>query len=146
MESIFWLVLMIALIVIEVYTMGLSTIWFALGALVAFIVSLFGAGTIIEIIVFLVFSIISLILTRPIAMKYLSKNRVKTNVDSLIGKKAIVIEKISNLEETGQAHINGLEWMARAKNDKDVIEKGSVVEVVRIDGVKLIVESKGEKI
>lgn len=144
MGAIFWLVLMVVLIIIEITTMGLSTIWFAGGALVAFIVSLFGAGTVIEVIVFLIVSIVSLILTRPIAKRYLSKNHVKTNVDSLIGKRAIVIEDISNLAETGQVHINGLEWMARAKDDKDIIKKDQVVEVIRIDGVKLIVKCKGE--
>ena len=146
METVFWLVLMIVLIIIEVATLGLSTIWFAFGALVAFIASLFGASVTLQVILFLIVSIISLLLTRPIAVKYLSKDRVKTNAEGLIGKHAIVEEDISNIKETGLVKINGLEWMARTEEDNDIIEKGSVVDIIRIDGVKLIVKGKGESV
>ena len=144
MGPVFWLGAMVVLLAIEFMTGGLSTIWFAFGAFVAFIASLFGVGTIWQVIIFLVFSIVSLLLTRPIAMKYFDKGIVKTNVDSLIGKHAQVLEDISNIQETGLAKINGLDWLARTREEQDVIKKGSVVTIVAIDGAKLIVEEEGE--
>ena len=146
MEPVMWLIIMVVLIVIEVMTMGLSTIWFALGALISFIASLFGASVATQIVLFLVVSIISLLLTRPIAMKYLNKNRIKTNTDSLIGKHVVVTVQINNIEETGQVKVNGLDWTARANSEEQIIEKDSIVEIMRIDGVKLIVEKKGENV
>ena len=146
MEPVTWLIIMVVLIVVEVMTLGLSTIWFAFGALVSFIASLFGASVAVQIVLFLVVSIISLILTRPIAMKYLNKGKIKTNTESLIGKHAVVATQINNLEETGQVKVNGLDWTARAKSEEQIIEKDSIVEIIRIDGVKLIVEKKGENV
>ena len=146
MEPVMWLIIMVVLIVIEVMTMGLSTIWFALGALISFIASLFGASVATQIVLFLVVSIISLLLTRPIAMKYLNKNRMKTNIESLIGKHVVVTVQIDNIEETGQVKVNGIDWTARANNEEQIIEKDSIVEIMRIDGVKLIVAKKGENV
>ena len=141
-----WLVIMVVLLVIEFMTMGLSTIWFAFGALVSFVAALLGANLAVQLIVFIVASIASLLVTRPIAMKYLDKGRVKTNTDALIGKHAVVTMQINNLEETGQVKVNGLEWTARTQDDKEIIEKDSVVNIIRIDGVKLIVEKEGESV
>jgi len=146
MEPIVWLIILIALIIIEIITLGLSTIWFAGGALVAFIAAIAGAGTWLQIILFLVVSIVLLLFTRPVAVKYLNKNRVSTNVDSLIGKQAVVLENIRNLQGTGKVFLNGIEWTARTAMDEDEIDKDSIVNIVRVDGVKLIVERKGEAI
>jgi len=146
MEPIVWLIILIALIIIEIITLGLSTIWFAGGALVAFIAAVAGAGTWLQIILFLVVSIVLLLFTRPVAVKYLNKNRVSTNVDSLIGKQAVVLENIRNLQGTGKVFLNGIEWTARTAMDEDEIDKDSIVNIVRVDGVKLIVERKGEAI
>ena len=145
MGSVFWLIAMVILIVIEIMTLGLSTIWFAFGALVAFIASLFGASIALQVVLFIVVSIISLILTRPMAVRFLDKGLVKTNVDSLIGKHAIVEEDISNIQETGLIKINGLEWMARTREEQDIVKKGSIVSIICIDGAKLIVKEKGEE-
>ena len=136
----FWLVTFIVLLVIEAMTLGLTTLWFAGGALVAFIASLLGANSAIQIALFLVVSLVLLIFTRPLATKYLNKNATKTNLDEIIGKKAVVTEAIDNLAEVGEAQLEGKIWMARAVDDEGKIEKGTTVIVVEIKGVKLIVK------
>lgn len=144
MEPIIWLGILIVLIIIEIITLGLSTIWFAGGAIVSFIAALLGADVVIQVILFLVVSIILLLFTRPVAVKYLNHNRTRTNIDSLIGKQAVVIEEIENLKGLGKVQVNGLEWTARTSEDYQNIEKDSIVNIVRVDGVKLIVERRGE--
>ncbi|MCH1981681.1 NfeD family protein [Ruminococcus sp. OA3] len=144
MDPIVWLILLVVLIIIEIITMGLSTIWFAGGALVAFVASLLNVNVVIQVVLFLVISILLLVSTRPVAMRYLNRTRVRTNVESLIGKKAVVTERIENIQGHGQVQVNGLEWTARSLNDDIVIEKDEIVCIVRVDGVKLIVEREGE--
>ena len=141
MDTIILLVLMIVLLLIELATVSLTTIWFSAGALVACIVSIFTDSIVVESIVFIIVSILTLVLMRPSAMKHFNSNRVKTNCDSLIGMKARVIEKIENGRLTGVAIINGQEWTARAFDDDDIYEVDEEVEVVKISGVKLIVKS-----
>ena len=87
---------------------------------------------------FFVVSIVLLIFTRPIAVKYFNKNRVRTNVESAVGKQAIVLKEVSNLKGTGKVSLSGQEWSARSSDDDTELEEGSVVEVVAISGVKLI--------
>ncbi|MFV0528183.1 MAG: NfeD family protein [Lachnospiraceae bacterium] len=142
MNAVYWLGLLIVLIVIEALTMGLATIWFAVGALVAFLASLLQAPIWLQIVLFLVISLVLLIFTRPIALKLLGNKKEATNVDGLIGKNAIVTDKIDNLRETGTVFINGLEWTARSQTEDTVIEKDAVVEILQVDGVKLIVRGK----
>src|SRR5574344_1841299 len=107
MVAICWLLLFLVLLVFEIISLGLTTIWFAAGALVAFVASLAGANLIIQVILFIVVSVLLLALTRPIAVKYLDNNKTKTNVDEVIGKKVEVITRIDNLKGTGEARING---------------------------------------
>lgn len=140
--TVLWLIALVLLIVIEIATMGLTTIWFAGGALVAAIASSFGAAWVIQIILFLAVSFVLLYFTRPIAVKYFNKERVKTNAESLIGKQAIVISEIDNLQGVGQVTIGGKEWTARTVEDGMRLPVGSVVMVAAIRGVKLIVEEK----
>lgn len=140
MESIGWLILFIVLIAFEASTMGLITIWFAGGALVAFLLSLFHAGLLAEIIVFLAVSFILLYFTRPVALRYFNNRRTKTNVDSIIGMEAKVIECIDNFNGTGTAIIGGQEWTARSVKDEQVVPVGEKVIVKEVKGVKLIVE------
>lgn len=135
-----WLLLAAIFIVIELVTLGLTTIWFAGGAFVAAIAGACGANLVIQVILFLVVSILLLVLTRPIAVKHLDTKIEKTNSEALIGKTAVVIQEINNVNATGQAKINGMEWMARAKNEDEVIPVGTNVTIVEISGVKLIVE------
>lgn len=134
-----WLVLLIACIVIEVLTMGLTTIWFAGGALIAILAALLYAPIFVQVILFFVISLLMLFFTRPIAVKYFNRDRVKTNVESMVGRQAIVISEIDNVQATGQVTINGQEWSARSWNDKSRIPVGTVVNIVAISGVKLIV-------
>lgn len=137
-----WLVLLIVLVVIELLTMGLTTIWFAVGALVAAILAAFGAPFSVQIIVCGIIATILLIFTRPVAVKYFNRDRIRTNVESLVGKQAIVISEINNLQGVGQVNVGGQEWSARAMDEQKCFPVGTVVKVVAISGVKLIVEEK----
>ena len=135
-----WLALLVLFIITEVATVQLTTIWFAGGALLAMLLAAFGIKSITaQIIVFLVTSIALLIATRPLVKKHINKKSQPTNADRNIGQKAVVTEEINNLLGTGAAKINGIEWTARSVSG-EIIEKGSTVTVVRIDGVKIIVE------
>ncbi len=140
MTMIGWLVVIILFIVIEVNTLALTTIWFAGGAVAAFLVALFGLSLKIQLVLFLFVSLLMLIFTRPFAAKFINKGTVKTNVESLIGKKARVTADIDNRMAKGAAVLNGQEWTARAEDDEVLIAVGTIVLVKEIRGVKLIVE------
>ena len=139
MEAITWIIIFVVLLVVEIVTLGLTTIWFAGGALAGFIAANLGAPLWLQIVLFLVISLLLLFVTRPIAVKYLNQKRVKTNYEGVIGKVVKVTEKIENFNATGAAVCNGQEWSARAENDSDVFEQGTLVRVVNVSGVKLIV-------
>ena len=138
---ILWIIVLIAAIVIEAITMGLTTIWFSGGALIAMIIELLHGNVILQLIVFLIVSLILLYFTRPIAVKYFNKERTQTNLDSLIGKQAVVTSTIHNLKETGQVMVEGKEWTARSSDPEVIFEKDSIVRIISIKGVKLIVEA-----
>ena len=140
--EIIWLALMAVLLIIEIMTLGLKTIWFAAGALFAFLPALLGLNQGIQIGVFVVVSVVLLFFTRPWAVKYLNTRTVKTNTEALVGKSARVIADINNLKSEGQVVINGLEWTARSSDDTIIFRTGDVVTVVGIEGVKLIVEGQ----
>lgn len=137
---IFWTVLLVLLVVVEIATMGLTTIWFAAGALVAAVAAACGAPLFVQITLFLAVSVLMLVFTRPVATKYFNKDRVKTNVESLAGQKGIVTGEIDNLKGQGQVTLNGMEWTARSVKQGGVIPEGSVVIVREVRGVKLMVE------
>ncbi|MDE7299312.1 MAG: NfeD family protein [Lachnospiraceae bacterium] len=139
MESIGWLIVFVLLIGFEAATMGLFTIWFAGGAIAAFLVSLFLDNLIVQLIVFLIVSFLLLYFTRPVALRYFNGKRVKTNIDELAGKEARVVEAIDNFNGTGVALLNGLEWTARSDKDDEIIPAGEKVTVKEVRGVKLIV-------
>lgn len=140
MDTTLWLILFVVLLVIEIFTMGLTTIWFAGGALVAFILATAGVGVPVQIVSFLVVSIVSLILTRPLAVRFFNKEREKTNADSLIGQKAVVLEPIDTLRGVGLVEVNGQQWSAKTGEEADIIESETVVVIEGIQGVKLIVK------
>ncbi len=146
MQLICWLLLAAIFIVIEIITLGLTTIWFAGGAFVAAIAAACGANLVIQIILFVVVSVVLLFLTRPIAVKHLNANTEKTNAEALVGAKAVVLEEINNLKETGKAKVNGMEWTARAKSDDEIIPVDSMVTITEISGVKLIVEKAADAV
>ncbi len=138
--SIFWLAAVIVLGVVEALTVGLVTVWFALGALAALISSLFGGPLWLQILLFIVVTAVTLVTTRPLVKKYFGKNSHKaTNADMVIGKEARVTESIDNLMGTGAVRCMGKEWSARSENG-EAITKGETVIPVKIEGVKLIVK------
>lgn len=141
METIIWLVIFIILLGIEIATLGLTTIWFAGGALVATLISAIGFPLYVQIPVFLVVSVVLLLFTRPIAQKYFNKERIKTNAESLVGQTAVVTESINNLKGMGKAVINGQEWTARSVDDSAELQKETQATVVAIEGVKLVLRA-----
>lgn len=112
----------------------------------AAIASAAGAGIIVQWILFLIVSLILLIFTRPLAVRYMKRGVTRTNVNSLIGKRAVVIQKIDNLSQMGQVRINDIEWMARTESDEETIPEKSVVEIEAVQGVKLIVKKCKEEL
>lgn len=137
-----WLILLLAFLVVEALTMGLTTIWFAGGALVAFLLAVIHAPIWLQVVLFLAVSLLLLFYTRPIAKRYFNQRITKTNVDSVIGKNAIVIEEIDNLQGKGRATLAGQEWTARSVEENGRIPVGAVVEVQAVSGVKLMVHEE----
>lgn len=145
MDAMYWLILIILLVVIEIITLGLTTIWFAGGALAAFVLSMLGVHPVIQWAVFCAVSLLLLIFTRPWALRCFSEQKKeKTNVDSLIGKTAVVTAEICNLESRGEVIVNGLTWTARAYGSAGTIPEHARVEIMAVEGVKLIVKEKEE--
>lgn len=137
---VFWLIVLILSIVVEVLTLGLASIWFAGGALVAMAAAALHVPLTFQFILFIAVSMLLLFFTRPIAVKYFNKDRVRTNVESMVGRQAIVISEIDNIQGIGQVNVGGQEWSARSCDDKIRFAVGTVVDVVSISGVKLIVK------
>lgn len=137
---IFWLVLLIIAIAVEVGTMGLTSIWFAGGAVTAILAAMLHAPIAVQVILFFLVSLILLCFTRPVAVRYFNKDRVKTNVESMVGRQAVVTGEIDNIQGIGQVTVSGQEWSARCIADNLRIPVGTVVNVVSISGVKLIVK------
>lgn len=135
-----WLAILIILVVIEIFTLGLTTIWFAGGALVAIVVAVLGGPVWLQVLLAAIVSAVLLFFTRPVAMKYFNRDRERTNAESLVGRQAIVISEINNLQGIGQVTVNGMEWTARSIVDGVTIRPGEVVIIRGINGVKLLVE------
>jgi membrane protein implicated in regulation of membrane protease activity len=143
MPEIVWLIILALCLLVEIATLGLVTIWFAGGALVTFFVAMVTDSLLIQVVVFLVVSLLLLFFTRPFAKKFYNSKRSKTNVDSIIGEQCKVTETIDNFNGTGTVLLNGLEWTARSKKE-EVIEAGARVQVCAVDGVKVVVEKVTE--
>ncbi|MBQ7863543.1 MAG: NfeD family protein [Lachnospiraceae bacterium] len=135
-----WLAFVILFVVAECMTVGLVSIWFAGGSLVAMLLAMAGAGIGWQIFAFLLISAGLLMATRPLAKKYINSKKEKTNYKSVIGEVAKVTETIDNYNQTGAAFADGKEWMARSTENSVVIPKDALVKVVAIEGVKLMVE------
>ena len=140
MQALYWLIAVAILLLIEILTLGLTTIWFAGGALVAFFIALAGGSLYLEFIVFIFVSFVLLLFTRPIALKYFNNNRAKTNLEALHGREGKVLEEINNIKGTGRIDISGQEWTARSADNDAVFETGSLAQVVEIKGVTLYVK------
>lgn len=141
----FWLAVMVIMLIIEIATLGITTIWFAGGALVAFVLAMFNVPFLVQVFVFFIVSFILLIFTRPVAVKYFNKDRARTNVEGMIGRQAVVVSEVDNLQGIGRVTVGGQEWSARTTQDGIVLPVGAVVIVKNVNGVKLIVEEKAEE-
>lgn len=134
----FWVIAMLVFLVVEGITAGLASIWFAIGALAAMVVAMLGGSLLVQIIVFVVVSAVTLYFTRPLAKKYVNGKVVPTNADMTIGKDCRVVEAIDNIAGTGAVYVDGKTWTARSVTD-EVIPEGELVRAEKIEGVKLIV-------
>ena len=140
--AVFWLIAMVALMAVEAAVPGLISIWFAIGALAALISAMFHAPLWLQIVWFVLVSILSLALTRPLVRKYVNSRTTPTNADMGIGKDAIVTEEIDNLHGKGAVTLDGKIWTARMEQEEQRAVPGEIVRILRIEGVKLIVERK----
>lgn len=143
MDPIYWLIALGAFVILEMISLGLTSIWFAGGCLVAFVAALLGGPFWLQVALALAVSILLLIFTKPVVEKHLNHNREKTNVDSVRERQGKVIEEIDNFNQKGTVLIDGMEWMARnaASDEKIPVDtrvvvqevRGAHVEVVRIE-------------
>ena len=146
--TVIWIAVLIGGVAIEVATLNLVSIWFAVGGLAAFIALSLGASFLVQLIVFAVVSAVMLCLIRPLTTDILKPKGAKTNADRIIGETAIVTEQISNACNKGQIKISGQIWSAKS-DDGNIINEGETVKIIAISGVKAIVEpfnkqSKGD--
>lgn len=136
-----WLGLTIIFAIIELVTVQLATVWFAFGAFVSMLLAIFGVKSIaVQTVVFVIISLASLIATRPLVKKLINKKAQPTNADMAIGKTAVVTVPIDTVNGTGEVKLGGAYWSAKS-TDENIIQAGAQVRVLRIEGVKLIVET-----
>ena len=140
MEAMIWIGLIILFVLVEIATVGLTSIWFAGGALISLILCLCGVGLGWQIGVFFVVSLVLVAFTRPWAMKYLKPHLIRTNYEQAIGENVCLTETVDNQRGTGTAVYKGQEWTARSADDAVTIQVGTHVRIKEVRGVKLIVE------
>lgn len=138
MQAILWFAALVLFIVAEAATVSMVSAWFAVGSLVALIAALFGAQFWLQVVLFLVFSAISLALLRPIAKEYFNAKVTPTNVDAMAGKVCLCVADIDNLQSAGQVKIGDVEWSARSTDGQE-IPAGTQVKIDRVEGVKVYV-------
>ena len=139
LQKIVWLVLLLLFAGAEAASVGLTSIWFAAGALFALIAALLGGPLWIQITLFLTVSVLCLLAVRPLATRHLNSKVEATNADRVIGEQAQVTEDIDNIRGKGAVVIRGVAWTARSE-DGSPVPAGSLVKVLRIEGVKVFVE------
>lgn len=139
MQKLVWLVLLLIFAASEAATVGLTSIWFAAGALAALIAALLGGALWIQITLFLAVTLLCLAAVRPLAKKHLNSRVERTNADRAIGQEVQVTEDIDNIHGKGAVVIRGVTWTARSE-DGSIIPAGTMVKVLRIEGVKVFVE------
>ena len=138
-----WIGAVIAFVIIEAATYQLVSVWFAVGSIGGMITYMLGFNFGAQMAVFLILSVITLLCLRPLSMKFLKPKGLKTNADSLVGKEVLITKAVSNVGASGEGKINGMTWTVRSEDGSD-IDKGAVAVVKKIEGVKLIVERKGD--
>lgn len=134
-----WFLAFIAFLILEGITYQLVSVWFAVGALGALSAKLLGMGDYVQTAVFLIISAVLICLVRPLSLKLLKSKPLKNNIQGLIGKQVLIIEDVDNIHQTGKGKINGMEWTVRSENNEQ-IKSGSIGEITKIEGVKLIVK------
>ncbi len=137
-EAIYWLIAMLVFLFAEGITVTLVSIWFAIGALTAIVTALLGGPLWLQVLLFLVVSILLLASLRGIVRKYINPRLIHTNVDSVVGSIGIVTVPVNNVAALGQVRISGMDWSARSTTGMPLPE-GVQVRVDRIEGVKVFV-------
>lgn len=135
-----WLIIAGLFIIIETFTSGFLIFWFGIGALVSMIISIFIEDIFIQTIIFIISSVILIFATKPFVKKFTNSQTISTNINSLIGKTGIVVKEIDNLASVGQVKVNGELWSAKSI-DNQIISENTKVEIIKIDGVQLIVKT-----
>ena len=143
--TIAWLVFLIILLIVEIITVGLTSIWAAGGALAALILNILGASLVLQVVVFFIVTFVLLYFTRPFAVRFINTQREKTNYEGIIGKTIRIAETVDNISQSGMAVVNGTEWTVRTEKDNEILEPGTLAKVVNIAGVKLIVRKYEEE-
>lgn len=143
--TIAWLVLLIILLIIEIITVGLTSIWAAGGALAALVLNLLDISLLWQVVVFFIVTFVLLYFTRPFAIRFINTRREKTNYEGIIGKTIRIAETVDNISQTGMAVVNGQEWTVRSEKENEILEPGTLAKVVNIAGVKLIVRKYEEE-
>ena len=136
-----WLIVAIVLVIIEICTAAFGSICFAIGAGFSALAAGLGAGLTWQIVIFAVVSLLTFIFLRPFILKFMDRKSkdVKTNADALVGRKAVVSERIDASQLTGRVAVDGDDWKAVSENG-DIIEKGTMVEIVKLDSIILTVK------
>lgn len=137
-----WLMALIAFAVLEAVTYQLVCIWFSIGAIGAFLTAYAGLGLDVQLGVFIILSVLALAALRPVSVRLLKKDVIKTNVDAVIGQDVYITKKVNNITSEGEGKSKGLTWTVRSDSDAVTFEPGDTATVVRVEGVKLIVKKK----
>ena len=137
-----WLILAVVTLGVELMTVGLTSIWLTGGALAALLANALHAPVWLQVVIFFVVTFGLLYFTRPWAIKYLNNKRTRTNYEETIGREVRVIQRVDNHADTGRAIYNGMEWTARALNEDETFEEGTLAIVANVVGVKLILKRK----
>ena len=144
-DILLWLIVIVVFVAMELSTVTLTSIWFAAGGLAALFVAMLGGNLPVQVIAFLIVAFGLLALTRKWSDKFLDGKKQSTNADRAIGEVVRTTERVSNLDRTGRAIVHGQDWAVRTESDDVIIEKGELVRVLEIKGVKLIVEKVEEE-
>lgn len=134
-----WLIASAVMFILEIFTISFLLFFPAIGAFLAFLCAIFGASMQVQVITFVISSILLIAFIRPIVTKFFKAKDVAMNSESVIGKNAVVIKEIDNLHGKGQVKVAGEIWSAVSSTDEN-IEEGATVVVLKIEGVKLIVK------
>ena len=143
--AVFWLIMIVVFLLAEGATVALVSTWFAIGSLAAMLVAITGAGVGFQVTVFVIVSAICLTALRPLVRKHIKPNLTKTNVDAVTGTTGLVTAPIDNVTAQGQVKLGAMTWTARSESGEPIPE-GTLVKVVRIEGVKAIVSPVKETV